>query len=137
MGVGSGGGVLLDTIVSSGILGLSDVGSSPLGEEGEGVEPVKTGKCEGGEGGTTDGVEGIEPTTEKRGMSSCLFAQDLQDHSGSSQELLPFLAGRLDESPESVRTLDRRRMIIVPEQSPSYKKGGGKRWETITIRSGY
>lgn len=81
------------------------------------------GENEGRAGSATDGRECGISTGGRGGMVSCLFARDLQDHRANSRELLPVLAGRLDESPESAGTPDGRLMIIVTEQSPSCTKG--------------
>jgi hypothetical protein len=134
------GGKLLDDIVvvSSGVLGLGDVESSPSDEESEGVRLVMTGRDEGttaegdadddeGCGGvTTDGVVGMGSMIGQGGRFFCLLARDLQDHSGSRAGSLPFLAGRVNQPPKSARTVDGRCIIIVPERSPSYTEGEGK-----------
>lgn len=102
----SGGGVLLDDdikLVSSGILGLGDVRSSPS-DEGVGVRLVTTGGDEGTNGGgATDGEQGTWPTVGQGGRLSCLFTQDLQGLNGP--ESLSFLAGRRDRFPKSTKTL--------------------------------
>ena len=136
----SRGGKLLDDIVvvSSGILGLGDVESSPSGEESEGVRSVMTGGNEGttaegdaddkeGCGGvTTDSVVGMGSVIGQGGRFFCLLARDLQDHSGSKVGSLPFLTGRVNRPPKSARTVDGRCIIIVPERSPSNAEGEGK-----------
>ena len=122
-------------IVSSGILGLGGVGSNPVdegegaglvttggneletmgGNEGvvggnekvtggsEGVTVVEESddEEEGGGGSTIDGGGGTGSSTAQGRRSSCPFTRDLWGHS----ESLPFLASRLDRSPESIRTL--------------------------------
>jgi len=131
--LGLGSEVLLDTtVVSRGILGLEDGESGSSEEECGCVRLVTTGKFEGmavvgnnesSGGGTTDDKVRVGSTVGRRGVASCLCTQDLRDHSVSSLGALSVLAGRLGRSPESLRTLEGRRTIIVPERSPSHTKG--------------
>lgn len=130
VGTGPGGGVLVDTaVVSRGILGLGEVDSSSLGEGCEDVSLVTTDniegmvEVEGNEGKAESGTDGRGCAVSTRGIVSCLFPGDRQDHRANSTELWPVLAGRLDGTPESTRNPDGRLIIIVPEQSPPWAKG--------------
>ena len=150
------GEVLLDdkTVAVNGILGLGDVGSSPVelvttvgneletlggneevvgGSEGvtggiEGVTVVEESDEDGdGEDGATDG-EGATRSGIAQGRSSCPFTLGLWGRLPDGPESWSFLASRLNGLPESTRALDGRRIIIVPGGSPSYTRKGEVEW---------
>lgn len=135
----SDGEALLDdtAVVSKSILGLEDVGPGSSEEEGGSVRLVTTGKIEGmtvvgadegSRGDATDDKEGVGSTVGRREEASCLCTKDLQDHSVSSLGASSVLAGRLDESPESLRTLDRWQTIIVPNGLRCIQRGEMEWW---------
>jgi len=83
---------------------------------------------EGGGGGATDGEGPTRSGTAQGGMSSCPIIFDLCGRSTNNPESSPLLASRLDGSPESTRTLNGRRIIIVPGRLPSYTRKGEVEW---------
>ena len=109
------------------------------GSEGVTVVEESDGDDGGGDG-ATDGEGDTRSAIAQGRRSSCPLTRDLLGHPTNNPESSPFLSSRLDGSPESIRTLDGRRIIIVPGRSPPYKKGeevnGGSIGGTTTVRDG-